>query len=101
MKVNELKEYRFDDLLKQKLKNKAFRTEYENLGEEFKLAEEIIKLRLEKNMTQKELARMAGTSQPAIARIESGRYNTISMTFLKRIGKALDAIPEIHFKKAE
>jgi DNA-binding XRE family transcriptional regulator len=101
MKVNELKEYHFEDLLKQRLKNKVFRNEYADLAEEFELAEEIIRLRVEKNMTQKDLARMAGTSQPAIARIESGRYNNVSMTFLKRIGKALDAIPEIHFKKAE
>ena len=101
MKVNELKEYLFENLLEKKLRNKTFKKEYEDIAKEFELAEEIIRLRLEKNMTRKELAKMAGTSQPAIARIESGRYSNISMTFLKRIGKALNAIPEIHFKKAE
>jgi transcriptional regulator with XRE-family HTH domain len=52
-------------------------------------------------MTQKELAEIVGTSQPAIARLESGKYNNISLSFLRKIGKALDVEPEIHFKRAE
>jgi predicted transcriptional regulator len=52
-------------------------------------------------MTQKELAKRAGTSQPAIARLESGKYTNITMSFLRKIGKALNAEPEIHFKRAE
>jgi DNA-binding Xre family transcriptional regulator len=101
MKVNKIREYKFKDLLESKLKNKYFREEYENLEKEFALAEEVIKLRLEKNMTQKDLAKIAGTSQPAIARLESGKYNNISLSFLRKIGKALNVEPEIHFKRAE
>jgi DNA-binding Xre family transcriptional regulator len=101
MKANKIREYKFEDLLESKLKNKFFREEYENLGKEFALAEEVIKLRLEKNMTQKDLAKTAGTSQPAIARLESGKYNNISLSFLRKIGKALNVEPEIHFKRAE
>jgi DNA-binding Xre family transcriptional regulator len=101
MKTNKIQEYKFEDLLKSKLKNKIFREEYENLEKEFALAEEVIKLRLEKNMTQKDLAEIAGTSQPAIARLESGKYNNISLSFLRKIGKALNVEPEIHFKRAE
>jgi DNA-binding XRE family transcriptional regulator len=73
MKANKIREYKFEDLLKNKLKNKFFREEYENLEKEFDLAEGVIKLRLEKNMTQKNLAKIADTSQPAIARLESGK----------------------------
>jgi DNA-binding Xre family transcriptional regulator len=101
MKENRIREYKFEDMLAERLQEKNFREEYENLGKEFALAEEVIKLRLEKHMTQKELAEIAGTSQPAIARLESGRYNNISLSFLRKIGKALDVEPEIHFKRAE
>jgi DNA-binding Xre family transcriptional regulator len=101
MGTNNIREYKFENLLEKKLKDKEFRKEYENLEKEFVLAEEILRLRLEKNLTQKELAKMAGTSQPAIARLESGKYNNISLSFLRKIGKALNAEPEIHFRKAE
>jgi DNA-binding XRE family transcriptional regulator len=76
MKANKIREYKFEDLLENNFKNKKFREEYENLDREFVLAEEVIKLRIEKNMTLKELANITGTSQPTIARLESGKYNT-------------------------
>jgi DNA-binding Xre family transcriptional regulator len=101
MKTNKLQEYQFDDLLKKNLGNKEFYQEYQKFEKEFKLAEEVIKLRTEKKMTQKELAKITGTSQPAIARLESGKYYNISMSFLRKIGKALNAEPEIHFNKAK
>jgi predicted transcriptional regulator len=96
-----MKEYKFGDLLKSEMKNEQFRKEYEQLEEEFYLAEEVIKLRQEQNLSQKDLAKIAGTSQPAIARLESGKYQNVSMSFLRKIGKALNVVPEIHFKKAE
>lgn len=87
------------ELLKKQLKNKTFRKEYEAFEEEFEIAKEVIRLRKESYMTQKELAEKAGTSQPAIARLESGEYKNVSLSFLRKIGKALGAIPEIHFRK--
>ena len=59
----------------------------------------IKRLRTELGMTQKQLAEKAGTSQPAIARLESGAYENLSLSSLRKIGKALGAKPEIHFKK--
>jgi predicted transcriptional regulator len=61
-------------------------------------------LHLQKNseiFKKYDLAKIAGTSQPAIARLESGKYQNVSMSFLRKIGKALNVVPEIHFKKAE
>ncbi len=86
-------------LLKKQLKDNEFKKEYYNLEDEFKLAKEIIKLRKNAELTQKQLAELAGTSQPAIARLESGNYKNLSLSFLRKIGKALNATPEIHFKK--
>lgn len=97
--MNKIKTTKSDTLLKKQLKNKEFKKEYDLLEEEFELAKEIIKLRKDANLTQKELADLAGTSQPAIARLESGTYRNVSLQFLRKIGKALGATPEIHFHK--
>jgi len=85
--------------LKEKLKNKTFENEFNLLEKEFEIAKEVIELRKDAKLTQKELADLAGTSQPAIARLESGNYKNVSLKFLRKIGKALGATPEIHFKK--
>ena len=88
----------YRELLKKELKNPAFKKAFESFEDEFNLAEEVIRLRLEANLTQTELARRAHTSQPAISRLESGNYTNVSMAFLRKIGAALDATPVVHFK---
>ncbi len=94
-----MKQTRYEDLLSSQLKNSQFRKEYEALEGEFILAKEIIALRIKSKLTQKQLAQQIGTSQPAIARIESGSYRNISLSFLRRIADALGAVPEIHLRK--
>ena len=89
----------FDDILNEELKDPEFKKEYDLLEEEFVLAKEILQLRKEQNLTQKELAKKVGTSQPAIARVESGNYKNISLSFLRKLAKVLGAKPEIHLKK--
>ena len=97
--MKNIKAYNYNDLLKKELKNKQFKKEYDALEEEFLLAKEIINLRKSNNLTQKQLAVKVGTSQPAIARIESGNYKNISLSFLRKVAKALDAVPIIHLKR--
>ncbi|MBP7739076.1 MAG: helix-turn-helix transcriptional regulator [Spirochaetes bacterium] len=97
--MKKIKSYNYNDLLKNELKNKEFKKEYTSLEEEFSLAKEIINLRKSYKLTQKQLADKVGTSQPAIARIESGNYKNISLSFLRRVAKALDAVPVIHLKR--
>jgi DNA-binding XRE family transcriptional regulator len=94
-----MKQIRYEDFLKQQLKNPKFRKEYESLEGEFALAKEIIELRIKSKLTQKQLAQQIGTSQPAIARLESGGYRNVSLSFLRRIADALGAVPEIHLRK--
>jgi len=98
--MNKIKSYKYDDLLKEELNDSKFKAEYDALDEEFTLAEEIIKLRKNQNLTQIELAKRVGTSQPAIARIESGSYRNISFALLRRVAAALGAVPEIHLRKS-
>jgi DNA-binding Xre family transcriptional regulator len=91
----------FDELLSKKLKNPKFKKEYDELEEEYTLAKEVIELRIKKKLSQKELAELIGTSQPSIARLESGKYKNVSMSFIRKVAKALDAVPELHLKKAQ
>lgn len=70
-------------------KNPKLKKAYDALEEEFSLAEAVIKKRIEKGLTQKQLADRAGTKQSAIARLESGNYNP-SFAFLRKIAGALD-----------
>ena len=83
----------------QQLADPEIRREYESLETEFMLAKEVLELRKQKNLTQKQLAQKIGTSQPAIARIESGNYRNVSLAFIRRLAKALGAEPEIHLRK--
>jgi len=88
-----------EKLLKEQMRDVAFRKEYEKYEREFEIAKQIIRLRKKRNLTQKQLAELSGTSQPAIARLESGEYKNFSISFLRKIGKALGVIPEINFKE--
>ncbi|MCK5007687.1 MAG: helix-turn-helix transcriptional regulator [Spirochaetia bacterium] len=94
-----MKSMRYEKFCQEQLKDPELRREYDAIEEEFTLAREIIDLRKRRNLTQKELAEQVGTSQPAIARIESGSYKNISLSFLRRLADALGAVPEIHLRK--
>ncbi len=94
-----MKSINYSDFRERLLEDAEIKAEYDAVEEEFSLASEVIQLRKEKNITQKELAEKIGTSQPAIARLESGSYNKVSLSFLRRVATALDAKPEVHLRK--
>jgi predicted transcriptional regulator len=96
-----MKSVPFESFREQQLKKPELKKEYDALEKEFALAREIIELRKRQNLTQKQLAEKIGTSQPAIARLESGSYENLSLSFLRRVAEALGAIPEIHLKEKE
>jgi len=92
---------KYDDFLKEQLSGEEFRNEYNEIEEQFTIAMEVIALRQKHNLTQKELAERVGTSQPAIARLESGNYRNLSLSFIRRIARALNAVPEVHIRSRE
>jgi len=55
---------------------------------EYRIIEEIIMARKEKNLTQKDLAELIGTKQSNISRLESGNYNP-TIEFLNKIAVAV------------
>lgn len=91
--------YSMEDIFGDDLKDPKFIVEVEKLHREYQLSQEIIGLRKENNLTQKELAKKIGTSQPAIARLESGKYKKASMDLLERIATVFNAEVQIHFVK--
>ena len=70
------------------LENKEVQKEYELMDAEYKIIEEIITARMERNLTQKGLAELIGTKQSNISRLESGNYNP-SLGFLQKIASAM------------
>ncbi|MEG0318987.1 MAG: helix-turn-helix transcriptional regulator [Niameybacter sp.] len=67
----------------------------ENNALEYQLIREIMHARIEKNLTQKQLADLVGTRQSNISRLESGTYNP-SIAFITKVAKALDKKIELH-----
>ena len=80
---------------KQKLlQNPEYVKEVSKTDLRFEISQMIIDARVMRGITQKKLAKLAGTKQPSIARLESGSMLP-SLTFLEKIAKALktDLIP--------
>jgi transcriptional regulator with XRE-family HTH domain len=66
------------------------RREYEKLEEEFEILDEILRARAEAGVTQAELAARIGTTQSAVARLETARgKHSPSIETLKRYASAL------------
>lgn len=77
-------------------KDHELKRAYDALDGEFSFVQALIQKRLERNMTQLELAKKIGSKQSAISRIESGQANP-SVRILQKIARALDARLSIAF----
>jgi ribosome-binding protein aMBF1 (putative translation factor) len=74
---------------KKLLSDEKLKHEYDALEPDFEIARAIIEKRLEKGLTQSQLAQKIGTKQSAISRLESGTANP-SVQFLGKVAQALD-----------
>ena len=70
------------------LENKEVQKELRINEAEYRIIEEIIMARRERNLTQKDLAALIGTRQSNISRLESGTYNP-SLGFLQKVASAM------------
>jgi ribosome-binding protein aMBF1 (putative translation factor) len=83
---------------KQKLlEDPEFRKEYDKLDLEYQVASALIGARIERGMTQQDLAVALGTKQSVISRAE-GMNALPSLSFLRRIADTLGYTVELHFK---
>ncbi|MBU1031553.1 helix-turn-helix domain-containing protein [Patescibacteria group bacterium] len=86
------------DTFKQKLlKDPEFKKLYEESQPEFEIAKAIIRARIARKITQKELAERMNTTQSVISRVEQARTSP-SVSFLKRLAAAINATLQVQFK---
>jgi len=85
------------DFKAQLLKDLKVRQEYEALEPEFRLIRDVLLRRSEQNLSQAQLAKLVGTRQPAISRLERGDGN-ITISRLRRVADALNADLDISLK---
>lgn len=78
----------FDDILKESLNDPEFKKEYDALEIEYSIIAQVIQKRLDRGLSQKQLAEKIGTKQSAISRLEGGNISP-SIAFLEKVAKAL------------
>ena len=74
--------------------------EIDLVREKKKLIEKLKTKRKKENLTQADVAKLVGSKQPAIARMESGQVSEVSMDFLTKVALSLDMSFTIRPKKA-
>lgn len=87
VKLSELKTS--NEVLKNHLKDKDFREEWNRTALARAVAIRIVAYRSEHSLSQTALARIVGMQQPAIARLEAGEKNPTWET-ISRLARALD-----------
>lgn len=78
----------FDQYFKESLKDSEFKKLWEKTEPKYQLSRQIIKKRLEKKMSQQELAKKSGTTQAIISKIENSNFNP-TINLLERISYGL------------
>lgn len=77
-----------DELLQEELKDEEFAQIWEETELEYQIKRMLVAARIEKKMTQKDLAEKSGVRQSNISRIESGAC-VPTLTTLKELAKGL------------
>ena len=88
---------RITEMHQQWLKDPKYRKAYDAMEDEFAVAKAVIAARSRAGLTQTELARKMRTTQPVVARMESGRIQP-SMRTLQRLARATSSKLLIRFE---
>lgn len=91
---------RISDLHEKWMKEPEYRKAHTALEGEFVLASAVMDARNRAGLTQQELARKMGTTQPVVARLESGRVRPSTRT-LERLAEATGSRLLISFQPRE
>lgn len=86
MKLSDMKTA--NEALAERLKEPAFREAWEGTGLARSVALRVVGYRVEHGLTQTELGRLLGMSQPAVARLEAGEHEP-SLATLARLSRSL------------
>lgn len=89
------------ELKSRALKRADVKAEYDQLDEEFTFLDEFLKARAAAGITQEEIAKRIGTTQSAVARLESGEgKHSPSLATLKKYAHALGCRLELRLVNA-
>lgn len=86
----------FDQVLSGQMKNPEFKKEWEKSEPHYQLMSAIIKARVEKKLTQQQLAKKAKTTQAVISRIQNATVSP-TLDLVQRIAEAMGKKLEIKF----
>lgn len=86
----------FNDYLSQKMKDPAFKAEYEALEPEFSIIQAMIDARKASGLTQKQLAERTGIAQADISKLENGSANP-SLRTLRRLAEGMGMQIKLEF----
>ena len=87
---------KFDDFLREQLKDPEVRREYEALQPEHAVIQAIIDARLQAGLTQKELSERTGIAQGDISKLENGNANP-SICTLQRLASGMGMTLKVEF----
>jgi DNA-binding XRE family transcriptional regulator len=93
------KKTNFDRYLEEQLKTPGFAEKFRKAGEAWDVAIQLISLRKESGLSQKELAKRVGTSQQQISRLESPSYEGHSLSMLRRVAGVLGASIRVEIQR--
>jgi transcriptional regulator with XRE-family HTH domain len=96
-----MKKTNFDRYLDRQLRDPAFAARFKRAGEAWGVALQISALREKAGLSQKDLAKLLGTSQQQISRLESPGYEGHSMSMLRRVASVLGARVRVVFEPTE
>jgi DNA-binding XRE family transcriptional regulator len=100
-KKGTMKKTNFDRYLDKQLRDPAFAARFKHAGEAWDVALQISALREKAGLTQQDLAKLLGTSQQQISRLESPGYEGHSLSMLRRVAEVLHAKVRVAFEPAE
>jgi len=90
----------FRSRLHKDLKDPEFKSHYWEERQALKLAMKIAKICEKKGLSQLQMAKIIGTSQLAVSRIESGEYESFTLKTLEKIAQATGTKVKIEFVAA-
>ncbi|HEY3150715.1 MAG TPA: helix-turn-helix transcriptional regulator [Candidatus Binatia bacterium] len=96
-----MKKTNFDRYLDEQLLDPAFAARFKRAGEAWDVALQISALREKAGLSQQDLAKLVGTSQQQISRLESPGYEGHSLSMLRRVASVLRARVRVVFEPAE
>jgi len=87
--------------ISERLEDKEFRQSFFLAESSAKIAQQLIRLRKRRVLTQAQVAALAGTKQPAVSRAERADYQNWSFSALRSLADALDARLRVTIEASE